>query len=296
MYREYEEEKIFAEKLDRLLTAGETSVESTLNEDLKTALEFARKMTDLRPIPSSQFQANLKARLLQKLNEQENHEEARKGWFWKLIPREPAWQVVAVLAIVVLVGGVVWGTLFRTTPPQVVSVPQPTVMITAPAPKAAPATSAPAGALAPAATTAPAASPRPTAPATAAAPAFSANQILTASASTNKPSYTPADSVNISLSLQNVTSQTLTIQEFPPIVSLMQASTKLPVYTFAAGKTSKTLTPGEKTDYVLTWNQLDAKGGHVAPGEYYIELEELYYQGHEVPLNLSKPVYFDILN
>lgn len=273
-----DEERIFNENLDRLLTGGDTAIDAGREEDLRTALEFARQMADLRPAPSTQFQANLKARLLQKLNEQETWKEAKRGWWWRLIPTEPIWQAVTILAIVIIAGGVLWGTVFRPSPSNnMVSVPQPSITNNIFAPD----TSAPAVAGVPATTT---------------NSQLIANQILRADASTDKSQYKADEVVDITVTWQNVTSQTITIQEFPPIASLMQSSTRQPVYTFSAGKTSKTLAPGEKAQYVLSWSQIDSQGRRVAPGSYYLELEEMYYQGHEVPMDLTSPVSFDILN
>ncbi len=93
---------------------------------------------------------------------------------------------------------------------------------------------------------------------------------------------------------QNVTSQNLTITEYPPILSIMDKSTGQPVYTFQAGKGTKTLAPGERADYIEPWNQLDTRGRPVAPGVYYLELEEMYYQGRAVQMTLSNPVSFTI--
>jgi hypothetical protein len=293
MRREFNAEKVFNEHLDRLLAGEELAIDAAAEEDVRTALEFARWMTALQPSPSPQFQANLKARLLQKLSEQEAREESR-GWWWKLIPREPVWKAVAVLAFVIIVVGVVWGTHFRTSPSPVANVPPTTAGITAPAAPAAPITAA-----APAATstTGAAAGPAPasSAPASSAAPSFIPGQILRADASTNKTQYAASETVNIALSWQNVTSQSLTIAEFPPILSIMQSSNRQPAYTFAAGQNSITLAPGQTASYTLTWNQTDAQGRRVPPGSYYLELEEMYYQGRQVPLNLSRPVSFSIL-
>ncbi len=110
MGREYEEEKLFSEKIDLLLAGKGVDNGPDVAEDERTAVEFARKMTDLRVSPSPAFQSYLKAKLLENLHEQET---ASRGWFWKLVPREPLWQAVAVIAIMCVVGGILWGTLFR---------------------------------------------------------------------------------------------------------------------------------------------------------------------------------------
>jgi hypothetical protein len=262
MGRGYEEERIFSENIDRLLSGESVTNGAEIGSDLRTALDFASKITALRIKPSPSFQASLKARLFQQLNEQETlARPIRRGWFWGLIPQEPVWQAVATLAIMIVVGGVAWGILSQTTRPPVANAP-----IT-PAMTAAPTT----------ATAAP------------------SNAYLTASASTNKSIYASNEPVSIHMTWQNVTGQNLTIDEFPPILSIMNKSSGQPAYTFTAGKTSKTLAPGEKTEYTVAWNQLDANGRKVVPGSYYLELEEMYYQGKAVTMKLTQPANFIIL-
>jgi hypothetical protein len=285
------EEILFSEKLDRLLAGEEIQLEAELDSDLRTALDFAGKMKSLRSAPSPQFQANLKARLLQKLDEREARTEAG-GWFSRLI-RQPVWQAVAVLVLMIVVGGgIMWRAgLFNTSGPGTTNQPPmggsgPSVA--APALTVAPTTSAPATNTAP--TT--------TAPATggSAAPTYYEGNryLLIASASTDKFSYQPGELVNIRMEWQNVTSGNLTIDEYPPILSVMDKSTGQPIFTFKAGSNSITLAPGQKVDYVESWNQLDDNGKPVAPGTYYLELEEMYYQGKSVPMTLSEPVSFVI--
>ncbi len=271
MGREYEEEKLFSDNIDRLLAGEDVLAGADMDNDSRTALDFARKMTLLRPAPSPHFQAHLKARMLQKLSEQESRE--KRGWFWKLFPHEPVWQVVAVLVIMFVVGTVLWSTIFRTPQPVIVNVPS----VTPPAMTSAPASMLPA-------TTAPAS----------ASPVYSSGTLLTAEANTDKPVYAQGEKVTISVSLRNVTSEPFTVDQFPPILSLMQSSGQ-PVYTFGAGKTSRTLAPGETVKYDEIWDQHDSKGRSVSAGSYYLELENIDYQGHTLQLNLTQTVRFDIV-
>ena len=285
MGREYEEERLFSENLDRLLAGEEVQTGAEMGSDLLSALGFARKMKSLRVTPSPRFQTSLKAGLLQKLNEREA--EARSGWFWKIIPREPVWQAIAVLAIMVVVGGAAVGHPFPARTAIGSFCTHSTGPHPAPPPTTAAAPAAPAPAPPPSSAAAPA-----TRPATTAA---LGNNYLAAEASTDKLSYQPGETVNIHMVWQNVSPGNLTINEFPPILSLMQKSSGQPVYTFAAGTNSITLAPRQKADYTLTWDQLDSQGRRAAPGSYYLELEEMYYQGQAVPLNLARPVDFVIL-
>ena len=75
----------------------------------------------------------------------------------------------------------------------------------------------------------------------------------------------------------------------------MDATTRQPVYTFKAGSGTDILAPSQAATFTLTWNQQNDAGINVASGRYYIEMEDLYYQGHAVKLTLSQPVSFDIL-
>jgi hypothetical protein len=283
MDRRYEEEQVFSAQLDRLLAGDEAPADAAMGDDLKTALDFARRMVSCRAVPSPQFESNLKARLLQKLDEQEDRRESGTGWMAGLI-RQPVWQAVAVVVFMVIVGGVVWGS-------GVFNPPRPN-MVAAPTTAPAMATSAPATSAVPATTTA--AATAPSAFSTDTAGVSAPARYLAASASTSKSSYKQGEIVNIHLVWQNVSAQTLTIDEFPPILSIMDKSTGQAVYTFQAGKTPITLSPGQTADYTQTWDQVDAKGRQAAPQGYYLELEEMYYQGNSVPLTLTSPVDFNI--
>lgn len=119
--------------------------------------------------------------------------------------------------------------------------------------------------------------------------------VLTVQASTNKTDYRPGEPVKIDVVLKNVTSEPFTMKQFPPILSLMQTETKQPVYTFAGGKSDRTLAPGESAEFVVNWNQVDDRGNPAPGGEYYLELEDLDSPVGSVRLNFTKPVHFDIL-
>jgi hypothetical protein len=118
---------------------------------------------------------------------------------------------------------------------------------------------------------------------------------LAVSASTDKPSYAPGENVLINVTLTNATDEDLVFAQYPPILSLMDAVTKQAVYTFKTGSASDTLAPSQTASFTLTWNQRTETGSLVSSGRYYIELEDLYYQGHAVKLTLAQPASFDIL-
>lgn len=237
-------ERVFSDKIDRLAAGDESKIDPAAEEKIRTELDFARKMISLAPEPSAEFKADLKARLLHELAEQEAEARTADRWNWlrTLLPRQRAWQVAAAMLFVVVAGGILWSTgILRPE--------------TAPPP----------------------------------------GTVLTAQADTSKTAYRPGEPVKIEVALKNVTSEPFTIKQFPPILSLMQTETRQPVYTFAGGKSDRTLAPGESAEFVLNWDQLDDRGNPAPGGEYYLELEDLDSPGGSVQLNFTRPVHFDIL-
>jgi hypothetical protein len=312
------ESDVFTEKLDRLLAGEDTAPGAELNADLRSALEFARQMKTLRPAPSPAFQANLKARLLVKINE--NAAAEKSGWFWRLIPREPVWQAAAVLLVIVVVGVAIWGAHFRAGDgPPIAQVTTTTTTATMTATTTATATTTMTSTTATATSTATAtmtATTTATATATTTSATMTATTTATAtmtttttptatstspagnylavSAQTDKPAYAAGQPVNIQVTLQNVTGQPFTIKQYPPYLSLMRSADKLPVYTFSRGTGDLTLAPGQQVTFQDYWFQVDAKGNAVSPGTYYLELEDIDYQGQALHLKLSQPVSFTI--
>jgi hypothetical protein len=245
--------KAFSEELDRLLAGLPFKPGPSRDEDLSSTLQFAQKIKDVRSEPSPAFQAQLKARILQKLEAAEQKKKARSGWWRQLIPERPVWQAVAVVGVVLLAVGIIWASgVLRNQPSQIVSPPP----VTTPVP----------------------------------------GRYVQATASTNKADYAPGEEVDIQVSLKNISSESLTLPEFPPILSLMRTATQQPVYTFAAGSASRTLAPGGTASYALAWNQLGFDGQRVASGDYSVELEDIDVQGQAIKLTLAKPVQFRIGN
>ena len=276
MSREFESEKEFLKNLDRLLAGEEIKTDPMMEKDLSTSLDFAKKMIALRTSPSSEFKAQLKSRLLKKLVEQEEavHTEKKHSWFSRFAPRQLVWQAITVVLVMVMVSGIMWSTgvfRFSRTP---ITNPTTTATVSPTTTSTTKHTTIP--------TT------QPTSP-------VGQRALLKADASTNKTSYLPGEKVEIVVSLKNVTPQPIKIEKYPPILSLMQATSMQPVYTFAAGIASITLAPDETKKFVVSWDQRDSKGRDVISGEYYLELEDLDYQGQTIQLNFNNPVRFNIL-
>jgi hypothetical protein len=312
MSKEKEQEKLFSEGVDRLLSGQEGQSNVGMGQDVNSALDFAKKMTVLRITPSPQFSAHLKAKLLRDLNLKEagSQKEEKRDWFSWLVLHKPVWQSATAVFVVMIIAGIIWASgVFDTGNVQVVLAPTPvlpagtlppaaTSALTIPGttqPLITTASVAPTATKPLPATTGIATAPATTRPAATSAPTYIQGTLLAAGASTDKAVYLSGESVKIDCTLRNISLQPLKLERLPPTVSLMQTGTRQPVYTFRAGTDSRTLLSGEKVSYTLTWNQLDFTNRQVSNGSYYLELEDLDYQGKAVQLYLSTPVQFDIL-
>jgi hypothetical protein len=103
-----EKDKQLLENLDRVLTGKDDKIAEPLDEDTRSALEFARKMKSLKEAPSKEFAKNLKAQLVHQLAEQENKEQSKNQelLFWG-IPRRKLWQGTIAAAIVVIIAAII---------------------------------------------------------------------------------------------------------------------------------------------------------------------------------------------
>jgi hypothetical protein len=110
---------------------------------------------------------------------------------------------------------------------------------------------------------------------------------------TNKTNYSPGETVVIELIYENISPDILTIEKMPPILSVMNSETGEPVYTFAAGKNTRSLSQGESVTFTYSWDQKDFDG-RVVGGKYYIELEDLEYQGQTLKFYMPQPAGFEI--
>jgi hypothetical protein len=258
MSREKEQEKKFTEYLDRLLAGGEIPDDPDMDGELRATLDFARKVAGLRRDPSAGYQARLRAEMLRKLEERARKAEEKKGGF-RGIWRQPVWQGVMTAVFVVIIISILWrvGVFSPSiTPTQTTTATQTTMTQTA--------------------TTQPAQGIR-----------------LSFSVRTDKTEYRPGEEVEIILTMKNNEAVQITLEKLPPIISLMSTDNMKPVYTFTGGQETRTLAPNQTVEFDLVWNQQDFEGNPVT-GRYYIELEDLVYQGMPVQLHLAQPVEFDI--
>jgi len=241
----------FSEIVDRML-AGEKVELDTLSEEQKSAVSFAHKLMEYRTHVSPSFQAQLKAKLLSKLSQEETKvkvTEVRRNWFWgtlsRLVPPQPVWRVVTVFLFVVLAGSAIWASGILTETP-----------LSAPAPVPAP-TPPPGG---------PHPTPAPFRPS------------LAVGGTPVKSTYLPGETVTVEFVLTNVSSDDpITLKNFPPGIVVSDASFEK-VWSSPAGSAERGLKPGEVAKYSLNWDQRDASGTQVAPGFYYLGPEEVQFE------------------
>ena len=123
MGKEKNEEQEFLKDVDRFLNGEEVIPGEDTSDDVRSATEFAKKLTELRADPSPEFRESLKSKLLRKLTEHEMaaRERVKAGWLNgfldRVVPHSPVWRTAVVtVAIVVVAAGVMWQTgLFSMT-------------------------------------------------------------------------------------------------------------------------------------------------------------------------------------
>ncbi len=243
MSREDERNRLFSEQVDRILAGGPSAPGAGADDDFRSALDFARKITAMSPAPRAAFEAALGSRLRTRMAELE--EKARlkpkQGW-WQCLAARPALMVTAAVLLIAAVGIIVWASgLFQPA-----AIPAGPVSVTA---------------------------------------------------STDKTRYNPGETVNVRVSLENDSGTSLFLNNYPPNLSIMDAQTHQPVYTTAAGTEDIYMGGKGPVYFDVQWDQRDQSGQPVAPGRYYIELEDITgSDGKPLPLRLTKPVEFDILH
>ena len=64
MGKERNEEQEFLENIERFLNGEEITPDEDSSEDVRSTMEFAKKLSELRTEPSPEFHQSLKSRLL----------------------------------------------------------------------------------------------------------------------------------------------------------------------------------------------------------------------------------------
>jgi len=261
-------EKAFSENLDRILAGRAVKTDAFADADMLSTLDFAAGIAKIKPAISQQFKTRLKAELLEKLEKQQT--PAKKNIWYSLSLHQPVWQAVTAVFLVVLIISVIWRSgLFNIS-----AAPPPTTTMTTYTTARPPATTS-------YTTTAATTSIQPVA------------NLLSYNISTDKPAYRPGENVVINLTLKNISSQTMKMDKLPPILSIMSSDTGKPVYTFSAGKDTRSLAVGDSVQYSYSWDEADFSG-RITAGKYYLELEDMEYQGQTLKFQQPNPVRFEI--
>ena len=101
-------DKELLENLEKVLTGRENEITGPLDDDTRTALDFARKMASMRETPSKEFKENLKAELVHRLAEQEKNDlDADQTLLFWGVPRRKLWQGTIAAAIVVVIVAII---------------------------------------------------------------------------------------------------------------------------------------------------------------------------------------------
>ena len=116
MKKDKSTEKQFLEYLDRLLAGEQITIGDEVSDDLRSALEHARKMLAFREEPSPAFRADLRDKLLRQIagKQAATYPTAKREGFWEraanLFPQRAIMIAVTSTALVVLLAfvGVVW--------------------------------------------------------------------------------------------------------------------------------------------------------------------------------------------
>lgn len=133
MKKDKSTEKQFLEYLDRLLAGEEITVGDEVSDDLRSALEHARKMLAFREEPSAAFRADLRDRLLRQIAGKQaaayptTEREGFRERMANLFPPRPVLVAVTSTALVVLLAfvGVVWYSGRSSQAPMLTAVPPP---------------------------------------------------------------------------------------------------------------------------------------------------------------------------
>jgi hypothetical protein len=127
MKKDKSTEKQFLEYLDRLLAGEEISLGDDVSDDLRSALEHARRMLALREEPSAAFRADLRGRLLQQIAQKQTEREGFRERLANLFPQRTVMIAVTGTALMVLLAfiGVVWFAGRSSQAPMLTAVPPP---------------------------------------------------------------------------------------------------------------------------------------------------------------------------
>lgn len=269
MDKKNRKERGFAQDIDHIIAGKQAKIDEAKDEDYRSNIDFVEKIIEYRGEPSPSFQEGLKRRLLTKLVEQEvadarPHVEAKSflNRLRSLVFQRYAWRTAALtVTIAALALVVVWRTgLLSPIPSQELTQPAsvesvPSKVLTQPASDRS----------------------------------FVA---VEGRAVTTKVDYVMGEEIYIQFPFKNITAETLTLP-FPPAIRIEDTSGKA-VRTFTGGQQTMTLAPGESARYDLVWDQKDATGKQVPPGEYQVVMPDIQLEEGKGLVSLVESTFLTI--
>ncbi len=105
-------------------------------------------------------------------------------------------------------------------------------------------------------------------------------------ATVSEPSYLPGDTIEINFTFTNTGEDQLTVSHFPPRIEFIRPWEIQPVRSYPEGSAGRVFSPGETLKQSLIWDQRDANGQPVTPGNYYVQVGEILLgEGSRGPMN-----------
>ncbi len=112
MNNRQDQARFFSENVDRILAGERPEYSPRIEADLRTALDFAVRMTEMEPRLRPGFEAALQERLRRQLSALEEKARERKtrswwGWLRQLLQRQ-TWQAVTAVIVLGIAAVIVW--------------------------------------------------------------------------------------------------------------------------------------------------------------------------------------------
>jgi hypothetical protein len=239
MDSEKNDAKKFAKDLDHQIAGGRVEVPQGSKQEYDGTVQFAGKMLESRVTPSESFKQNLKEHLLFKLAEEEIREEKEKEStqsFWDAIKNMlPRSPALRAVIVTATIAVIVLVTIWRSG---IIfeSTNQPILGISPPT-------------------------------------SGISQGPVEVEVSASQTSYKLGEQVSIVITFKNTGNEELTLTPFPPEIII--AATSLKPYKTIPGEGSRTLLPGETTQYTVTWDQRDDEGKQVPTGDYVVEMLDI---------------------
>ena len=297
MPRHKREEQDFLENIERLIAGEEVSIGEDADEDLRTAIEFSRTLSDLHTGPSVEFKDRLKSRLLMKLTEQEvaARQRVEKNWFRdildRLVPQSPVWRTATIsLVMIVAVVTVMWRTGMFT------GVSSPGADVVESAQRGVEKGVFTAQAVVEEAEAAVEAPPRGNLVKEVPPPEAAIVPLLDLQVTPAEPFVSEyGREVNFDMVLRNTGSEAIAVTSFPPRITIVGGGALQPVRILPEGNETVEIAAFESIEYDLTWHQHDDGGNQVSPGWYTMYVGPMAVTRGEESMRIGVPVEMQVL-